>query len=114
MNETQIDKKVQREANRIYWNQQRKWAVELINGTVLRNAALEQLGCKMKEVEISTVSAKAQVEEAATWAVKCAEQKQQYPRAILYALPSQLPRLSKWKSKWIVTSATATRRSCAL
>ena len=68
MNETQIEKKAQREANRIDQFQQRKLAEELTNGMVLRNAALEQHGYKIKE--FITVSAKAEGEEAATWAAK--------------------------------------------
>ena len=43
----------------------------------LHNAALKQLGHKMKEEDIITVSGKAEG-EAATWAAKCAEQKEQY------------------------------------
>ena len=104
-------------SNRINQFQQRKQAEELTNGMALRNAALEQLGHKIKEEEIIMVSAKAQGEEAATWAAKCAEQNNSIPHvhsAILYPSHSKLPRLSTWKSKRIVTSATATRRSCAL
>ena len=67
MNETQIEKKAQREANRIDQLQQRKPAEELTNAMVLRNTALEQLGHKIKEEEIITVSAKAEGEEAASW-----------------------------------------------
>ena len=39
----------------------------------LCNAALEQLGYKVKEEGIITASAKAAGEEAVTWAAKCAE-----------------------------------------
>ena len=48
MNETQIEKKAQKEANRINQFQQRKLAEELTNVMALqvRNAALEQLGYK--------------------------------------------------------------------
>ena len=54
---------------------------------VLRNATLEQLIDKIKEEEIITVSAKAEGEDAATWAAKCAEQKQQYPsRTLCYSI----------------------------
>ena len=49
----------------------------------LRNAALEQLGHKIKEEEIITVSVKAEGKEAATWAAECAEQKHQYPSSTL-------------------------------
>ena len=79
MNETQIDKKAQREANRIDQFQQRKQAEELTNGMALRNAALKPLAHKIKEEEIITVTAKAEGEKAVTWTAKCAEQKQQYP-----------------------------------
>ena len=79
MNETQIEKKAQGEANRIDQFQKMKWAEELTNGMALRNAALKPLAHKIKEEEIITVSAKAEGEEAATWAAKCSEQKQQYP-----------------------------------
>ena len=65
----------------------------------LRNAALEQLGHKIREEEIITISAKAEGEEAVTWAAKCAY--------------SKLPSLSKWKSKRVVTSVTVTCSSCS-
>ena len=58
-NDLQIEKKAQREANRIYQVQQRKLGKELTNGMALRNAALEQLAHKINEEEIITVSAKA-------------------------------------------------------
>ena len=47
MNEKQIEKNAQREADRLDQFQQRKWAEELTDGMALRivrNAALEQLG----------------------------------------------------------------------
>ena len=62
MNETQIEKKAQKEANRINQFQQRKLAEELTSGMALCNAALEQLCYKIKEEEIITVSAKAEGE----------------------------------------------------
>ena len=83
MNETQIEKKAQREANRIDQFQQRKRAEELTNDMVLRNATFEQLGHKIKEEKFITVSAKAEGEKEATWAAICAEQKQQYPSRTL-------------------------------
>ena len=53
----------------------------------VRNATLEQLAHKVKEEEIIMVSAKAADEEAAVWAAKCAEQKQQYPsRTLCYSV----------------------------
>ena len=87
MNETQIEKEAQRGTDRLEQYQQRKRAEELANGMVLRNAALKQLGHKIKEEEIITVSAKAEGEEAATWATICSEQKQQYPsRTLCYSV----------------------------
>ena len=87
MNETRIEKKAQRDADRLEQYQQRKRAEELANGMALRNAAQEQLGHKIKEEEILTVSAKAEGEEAAIWAAKCSEQKQQYPsRTLCYSV----------------------------
>ena len=86
MNETQIDKKAQREANRIDQFQQRKQAEELTNGMALRNAALRRTRAafhKIKEEETFTASAKAEGEEAATWAAKCAKQKHEYPSRTL-------------------------------
>ena len=119
--ETRIEKKAQREANRIDQFHQRKRAGELTNGMALRNAALdswlEQLDHIIKEEEIITISAKAEGEEAATWAAICAEQDNSIPHvlcAILYPPNSKCPRLSNWKSMRIVTSAIATRSSCAL
>ena len=69
-----------RDAYRINQFQQRKLAEELMTVMALRNATLEhwQLCNKFKEDEIITVSAKAEGLQAATWAAKCAEQKQQY------------------------------------
>ena len=84
MNETQIEKKAQREADRLNQYQQRKLAKELANGMALCNATLEQLFHKIKEEEIITVFAKVEGEEAATWAAKCPEQKQQYPSHTLF------------------------------
>ena len=87
MNETQIEKKAQREADRLDQYQQRKRAEDLANGMALRNAALEQLGHKIKEEEIITVSAQAEGDEAAAWAAKCAEQKHQHPsRTLCYSV----------------------------
>ena len=48
MNETHIEKKAQREENRIDQFQQRNWSEELTNVMALRNATLEQLGYKIK------------------------------------------------------------------
>ena len=93
MNEAQIEKKAQSEANRIDQFQQRKQAEELKFGMVLRIlrntavTALEQLGYKIKAEEIIAVSAKAEDEGAATWASESAEQKQQYPsRTLCYSV----------------------------
>ena len=87
MNEKQIEKKAQREADRLDQFQQRKRAEELTNGMALRNAALEQLGHKIKEEEIITVSVQAAGDEAASWAAKCAQQKHQYPsRTLCYSV----------------------------
>ena len=53
----------------------------------LRNAALEQLGHKIKEEEIITVSVQAAGDEAASWAATCAQQKHQYPsRTLCYSV----------------------------
>ena len=87
MNETQIEKKAQREADRLDQYQQRKRAEDLANGMALRNAALEQLGHRIREEEIMTVSAQAAGDEAASWAAKCAEQKHQHPsRTLCYSV----------------------------
>ena len=50
----------------------------------VRNATIEQLNHKVNEEEIIAVSAITAGEEAAAWAAKCAEQKQQYPSRTLY------------------------------
>jgi hypothetical protein len=63
---------------------QRKEAEKLASGMSDRNSALQGAGCKVKEGEIITVSAKAAGDEAATWAAKCAENKQRYPLPDLY------------------------------
>ena len=118
MNETRIEKKAQRDADRLEQYQQRKRAEELANGMVLRNAVLEQLGHKIKEEEIITVSAKAEGEEAATYGLpNVLNRNNSIPQvlcAILYLSHSELPRLSKWKSKRIAQSATEKCSSCAL
>ena len=88
----------------------------------LRNAALEQLDHKIKEGEILTVSAKAEGKEAATWAAKCSEQKQQYPsRTLCYsvslALQLETPqavKMEKQENREIRRSAIAKCSSCAL
>ena len=87
MSEAQMEKKTQRDSDRINQFQQKKLAEQLAIGMAVRNATLEQLGHKVKEEEIITASAKAAGEEAAAWAAKCAEQKQQYPsRTLCYSV----------------------------
>ena len=57
---------------------------------------------KIKEEEIITVSAKAEGEEAATWAAECAEQKKQYPsRTLCYyvSLALQSPQAVKMEKQ---------------
>ena len=79
-----MEKKTQRDSDRINQFQQKKLAEQLAIGMAVRNATLEQLG-----QEIITASAKAAGEEAASWAAKCqcAEQKQQYPsRTLCYSV----------------------------
>ena len=54
--------------------------------------ALEQLGPKIKEEEIITVSAQAAGDEAACSAAKCARQNHQYPsRALCYSVTISVP-----------------------
>ena len=64
--------------------QQKKRAEELADGMAVRNAALEQLGYKVKEEEIESSTAKEAGNEAATWAAKSAKQNQKYPSRELY------------------------------
>ena len=57
---------------------------------------------KIKEKEILTVSAKAEGEEAASWAAKCSEQKQQYPSHTLcysVSLALQAPQAVKMEKQ---------------
>ena len=84
---------------------------ELTNGMALCNAVLEQLGHKIKAEEIIMVSAKAEGEEALLGLLNKNNSIPHVHCAIMY--PSH-PRLSKWKSQRIVTTATATRSSCVL
>ena len=79
MSATQIEKKSQRDRDRIQIFQQKKKAEELANGMEIRNATLEQLGHKVKEEELIKVSAKVAGDEAAAWAAKCADEKPQFP-----------------------------------
>ena len=60
-----MEKKTQRDSDRINQFQQKKLAEQLAIGMAVRNATLEQLDYKVKEEEIITVSAKAAGEEAA-------------------------------------------------
>ena len=82
-----MEKKTERDSDRINQFQQKKLAERLAIGMAVRNATLEQLDHKVKEEGIITVSAKAAGEEAAAWAAKCVEQKQQYPsRTLCYSV----------------------------
>ena len=82
--------------------------------------AAEQLGHKIKEEEIITVSAKTEGEEAATWAAECAEQKQQYPsRALCYSvsLALQAPqavKMEKQENRDHDISDRDTKQLCAM
>ena len=60
-----MEKKTQKDSDRINQFQQKKLAERLAIGMAVRNATLEQLDHKVKEEEIITVSAKAAGEEAA-------------------------------------------------
>jgi hypothetical protein len=84
MSEAAIEKKRERDRNKMNNFIQRKEAEKLASGMLARNSALEEVGCKLEEEEIVTVSAKAAGDEAATWAAKCAEQKQKHPSCTLY------------------------------
>ena len=122
MSKAQMEKKTQRDSDRINQFQQKKLVERLAIGMAVRNATLKQLGHKVKEEEIITFSAKAAGEEAAAWAAKCAEQKQQYPSHTLcyvhcdirHPSRSKLLLLSKFNSKRIMPSATVMWSSCAL
>ena len=59
MSETQIEKKQQRDTDRLNCFQQNKRAEELACGMAVRNAKLEQLGHKVEDQELITISAKA-------------------------------------------------------
>ena len=77
--ETQIEKKKQRDSNRLNCFQQKKRAEELANGMAVRNTKLEQLGHKVEDEELITVSAMAAGDEAAAWCTKCADEKHSFP-----------------------------------
>ena len=78
----------------------------------LCNAALEQLGQKIKEEAIITVSAKAEGVQAATWAAKRADQNNSIPHdRLTYSVLFCTPSTQAWKGKK-QTSATATQNSC--
>ena len=78
------------------------------------------LAHKIKEEEIITVSAKAEGEEAATWAAKCGEQKQQYPSHTLccsVSLALQAPqavKMEKQKNRDRDISDRDTKQLCAI
>ena len=121
MSEAQMEKKTQRDSDRINQFQQKKLAEQLAIGMAVRNATLEQLGHKVKEEEIITVSAKAAGEEAAVWVPRVLNKNNSIPHvhsAIRYPsrskAESKLLLLSKFNSKRIVPSATVMWSSCAL
>ena len=119
MNETQIERKAQREANRIDQFQQRKWAEELTNGMVLHNAALEQLGQTSKEKRSSRSLQKLRVKKPLFGLPNVVNKNNSIPHvlcAILYPSHSKPPKLSKWKSKRIVSdiSDRDTKQLCAM
>ena len=60
---------------------------------------LEQLCYKVKEEEIITASAKAASDKAATWAAKCAEQKQKHPSRAFWLLGIRRATSSSCNSK---------------
>ena len=119
MNETQIEKKEQRDTDRLKQYQQSKRAEELANGMVLCNTALEQLGHKIKEEEIITVSGTVKnlkVKKLQHGLPNVLNRNNSIPHILcaLYPSHSKLTRLSRWKSKRIAKSATEMCSSCAL
>ena len=115
MNEKQIEKKAQREADRLDQFQQRKQTEELTNGMALRNAALEQLAHKIKEEEIITSLHKLQETKRRLGLPNVLNKISipPVPCVILDPSHSKHPTPSKRKSQMIVKSASATQNSCA-
>jgi len=116
MSATQIQKKSQRDRDRIQKNSTKKKTEELVNGMAVRNAILEQLGHKVEEEELIQISAKAAGDEAAAWAAKCADEKHQFPSRSLCCSVS-IALQSQWAVKIEIEhegNIRTTEQMCAL
>ena len=116
MSATQIQKKSQRDRDRIQKNSTKKKTEELVNGMAVRNAILEQLGHKVEEEELIQISAKAAGDEAAAWAAKCADEKHQIPSRSLCCSVS-IALQSQWAVKIEIEhegNIRTTEQMCAL
>jgi hypothetical protein len=116
MSATQIQKKSQRDRDRIQKISTKKKTEELVNGMAVRNAILEQLGHKVEEEELIQISAKAAGDEAAAWAAKCADEKHQFPSRSLCCSVS-IALQSQWAVKIEIEhegNIRTTEQMCAL
>jgi hypothetical protein len=116
MSATQIQKKSQRDRDRIQIFSTKKKTEELVNGMAVRNAILEQLGHKVEEEELIQISAKAAGDEAAAWAAKCADEKHQFPSRSLCCSVS-IALQSQWAVKIEIEhegNIRTTEQMCAL
>jgi hypothetical protein len=116
MSATQIQKKSQRDRDRIQIFSTKKKTEELVNGMAVRNAILEQLGHQVEEEEHIQISAKAAGDEAAAWAAKCADEKHQFPSRSLCCSVS-IALQSQWAVKIEIEhegNIRTTEQMCAL
>ena len=119
MSKAQMEKKTQRDSDRINQFQQKKlrlaerWAI----GMAVRNATLEQLGTKSKKKRSLWSLQKLQVKKLLHGLPSVLNKSNSIPHvhcAIRYPSRSKLLLLSKFNSKRIVPSATVMWSSCAL
>ena len=115
MSETQIEKKQQRDTDRLNCFQQNKRAEELACGMAVRNAKLEQLGHKVEDQELITISAKAAGDEAAAWCAKCAEGKHSFPsRSLCQSVSIALQSPRAFQIEQEENAGVDTQQLCAL
>ena len=117
MSEAQMEKKTQRDSDRINQFQQKKLAEQLAIGMAVRNATLEQLGTKSKKKRSLRPLQRLLVKKLLHGLPSVLNKSNSIPHvhcAIRYPSRSKLLLLSKFNSKRIVPSATVMWSSCAL
>ena len=111
-----MEKKTQRDSDRINQFQQKKLAEQLAIGMAVRNATLEQLGQKSKKRRSLRSLQRLQVKKLLHGLPSVLNKNDSIAHvhcAIWYPSRSKLLLLSKFNSKRLVPSATAMWSSCA-